>query len=293
MPVKLDYQLDLSADSVWLTVTPTGLTKANIPYIQEAGDFYAFPAYYTRREGLNSFLIKYTLSGEGILEYDGRCYAVLPGQALWIDCMRPQYYRPNPSAGHWHILWIHFHGPSCRQYYKLFEQQNNHSSVVTMPPTFEAAPLLRQILKLYERGDSSFSNDVFASSLITSLMTQCILGASAPHELEGMPEYIMKARAYLLDHYREQHTLDSLAERFSINKYYFQKQFKRYTGYTPNDFLLTSRINRAKELLRTGGDTVSQIAGQVGMDNVSHFIVTFKKREGVTPSVYRSNWYRR
>ncbi len=162
-----------------------------------------------------------------------------------------------------------------------------------MPPTFEAAPLLRQILKLYERGDSSFSNDVFASSLITSLMTQCILGASAPHELEGMPEYIMKARAYLLDHYREQHTLDSLAERFSINKYYFQKQFKRYTGYTPNDFLLTSRINRAKELLRTGGDTVSQIAGQVGMDNVSHFIVTFKKREGVTPSVYRSNWYRR
>ena len=56
---------------------------------------------------------------------------------------------------------------------------------------------------------------------------------------------------------------------------------------------LTIEINRAKELLRTGGDTVSQIAGQVGMDNVSHFIVTFKKREGVTPSVYRSNWYRR
>lgn len=290
--VHLDYRLDLSKDSVWLTMTPTALAKATIPYIQEAGDFYAYPDYYTRRDGLSSYLIKYTLSGQGFLEYDGRNYNVLPGQAFWIDCTKPQFYRPDPAAGHWHLLWVHFYGPSTRQYYRLFETQNNHSCVVTLPPKFETGTLLRQILRLYEGGDSSFSNDIFTSSLITSLMTQCILGASAPLEWEGMPEYVIKARSHLLDTFQERHTLEGLAEMFSVNKFYFQKQFKRFTGYTPNDFLLTTRINRAKELLRTRDDTVTQIASQVGMDNVSHFIVTFKKREGVTPSVYRSNWYR-
>ena len=293
MAVKLDYRLDLAPESIWLTATPTGQAKASIPYLQEAGDFYALPAYYTRREGLASYLIKYTVSGEGRLEYAGRSYHVLPGQAFWIDCNRLQDYRPAPRASHWHVLWAHFHGPSCQRYYRLFETQNAGSNVVTLPPKFETSALLRQILKLFAGGESSFSNDVYTASLLTSLMTQCILGASAPLDLEGMPGYVLKAREFLMSHYREDISLDRLAQTFSVNKFYLQKQFKRFTGYSPNEFLLSVRISRAKELLRTGGDTVSQIAGQVGMDNVSHFIATFRKMEGVTPSVYRDSWYRR
>lgn len=293
MAVKLDYRLNLKEGSVWLTVTPTNQAKASIPYIQEAGDFFAWPGYYTRRQGLNSYLIKYTLSGEGLLEYEGKAYSILPGQAFFIDCVRPQYYRPAPGADHWHILWVHFYGNSCRQYYRLFQQQNGNSPLVTLPAKHEPGGLLRQILKLFESGESSFSNDVFSSSLVTSLMTQCILGAGAPLELESLPDYVKSARSYLMDRYRERVTLDRLAEEVAVNKYYLQKQFKRYTGFSPNEFLLTTRISRAKEMLRTGDLPVGQIAGLVGMGNTSHFIATFRKLEGITPSVYRSNWYRR
>lgn len=293
MAVKLDYRLNLAPDSAWLTVTATGQAKASIPYIQEVGDFFAWPGYYTRRQGLNSYLIKYTLSGEGRLEYEGKAYSILPGQAFFIDCTRPQYYAPAPGADHWHILWVHFYGNSCRQYYRLFQQQNGNSPLVNLPVKFETGSLLRQMLKLFENGESSFSNDVFSSSLVTSLMTQCILGAAAPLEVESMPDYVVQARSYLMNRFRERVTLDTLAEEFAVNKYYLQKQFKRYTGLSPNEFLLSTRISRAKEMLRTGDLPVGEIAGLVGMGNTSHFIASFRKREGITPSVYRGNWYRR
>ena len=63
---KLHYQLDLLPQSRWLTVTANPLVRASLLHVQEVGDFFAKSGYYTRREGLNSYLIKYTVSGEGV-----------------------------------------------------------------------------------------------------------------------------------------------------------------------------------------------------------------------------------
>lgn len=95
-----------------------------------------------------------------------------------------------------------------------------------------------------------------------------------------------------INHYNERITLDDLAQRFSINKYHFQKLFKRYTGSTPNEYLILTRLNHAKENLRATCKPVREIAQEVGVDNVSHFINLFKKHEGITPNIYRQNWRR-
>jgi AraC-like DNA-binding protein len=289
--VKLSYQLDLEPESVWLTVTPTQAVKASIPYVQEVGDFYARAGYYTRREGLNSYLLKYTVAGEGELDYNGNTYPVLPGQMFWIDCRKPQFYRPSPRVGHWHMLWAHFYGNSCREYYELFETQTGGSCSVTLSPKAEGGSTLRQLVNLFQTRESSFSTDVYAASLINSLMTQCILGTGTPLDFSTIPEYVRDARAYLMDNYASRITLDDLARRYSVNKFYFQKQFKRFIGYTPNAFVTAARLNRAKELLRTTDRTIAQIASDVGLDNVSHFINTFKEHEGLTPYSFRQNWY--
>lgn len=54
--------------------------------MQELGNFYCGPGYYTTRENLPSYLIKLCLSGEGVLEYGDDIYRVQPGHIFWIDC---------------------------------------------------------------------------------------------------------------------------------------------------------------------------------------------------------------
>ena len=118
--VSLSYQLDLDEHSIWITATPSQVAKGSIVYVQELGDFIAGRNYFTRRANLPSFLIKYCISGEGILEYEGSVSTVKPGQLFWIDCEKPQYYRTSSEKGNWRILWVHFYGQTARAYYELF-----------------------------------------------------------------------------------------------------------------------------------------------------------------------------
>ncbi|MDL2217809.1 AraC family transcriptional regulator [Christensenellaceae bacterium OttesenSCG-928-M15] len=289
--VNLSYELDMDSESVWLTATPSPAVRTSLPYVQEIGDFITHEKYYTRREKLSSYLVKYTLSGEGVLEYDGETARVLPGQVFWIDCKKPQFYYTSPQTKEWRVIWVHFYGTTCKAYYDLFVANNNGSNAVTMPPRNHIPTYIRELLTLYGEGKGNLHTDIRASSLISSIMSECCGAALEGHASLGLPDCVQAARTYLLGNYFERITLDDLAHRYSINKYYFQKLFKKYIGFTPNDFLILTRLNHAKEYLRTTNIPISIVAEKVGIENTSHFINQFKKHEGITPNTYRQRWY--
>ena len=97
----------------------TPQAKKMLYYIQEAGDFTAYSQYYTERENLNSFLIVYTLSGDGKLLYRKNEYPLRAGSVFFINCMDYQLYQ-NDSKYPWHFLWIHFNGCSSLAYFEEF-----------------------------------------------------------------------------------------------------------------------------------------------------------------------------
>lgn len=82
--------------------------------------------------------------------------------------------------------------------------------------------------------------------------------------------------------------LETIANRFFVSKYYLSHCFSQVTGYTLQEFIITGRIAKAKDLLLTTQDEVSAIGEAVGFHNTSNFIRTFKKREGVSPLQYRN-----
>ena len=289
--VKLSFNLDLSEDSTWLTVTTAQAARSSIAYVQELGDFHCGPDYYTNRENLPSYLIKLCISGEALLDYDGQHYIVRPGQIFWIDCMKPQYYRTSPTHGSCRLLWVHFYGAPCEAYYQLFLAQTDGRCVVQPASDMSIRSMLDTLLKLYREGGNTLQDDVQASAMITQLMSHCIHAAGAGMGGNRLPGYVIDARSYINSHYAERITLDDLSRSISINKFYLQKLFKRCIGLSPNEYLIHTRLTRAKQLLRTTSSPISQIAMDVGINNIGHFISLFKQYEGITPSVYRQRWY--
>ncbi len=290
--VELVYKMDTSPESVWMTVTASATAKTSIVYVQELGDFIARKHYFTKRSNLPSFLIKYTLSGEGILEYGGQTFSVSPSDIFWIDCLKPQHYYTSQAVGNWRVLWVHFYGATSQDYYELFLSQNNGSNKVSLRPDNNVAASIYSLISLYHSGESSLTTDIQASAILTAIMAECVNATNSQLTYQGIPDSVQDAKVFLLNHYNERITLDDLAQRFSINKYHFQKLFKRYTGSTPNEYLILTRLNRAKENLRATCKPVREISQDVGIDNVSHFINLFKKHEGITPNIYRQNWRR-
>jgi len=289
--VKLSFNLDLSEESTWLTVTPAQAARSSIAYVQELGDFHCGPDYYTNRENLPSYLIKLCISGEALLDYNGQSYIVRPGQIFWIDCTKPQHYRTAPGQDGCHLLWVHFYGMPCDAYYKLFLAQGEGRNVVDSASDMAIRSLLETLLKLYREGGNTLQDDIQASAMLTQLMTHCIQSAGASSGANRLPGYVVNARSYINTHYAERITLDDLSRSISINKFYLQKLFKRCIGLSPNEYLIHTRLTRAKQLLRTTASPISQIAMEVGFNNIGHFISLFKRYEGITPSAYRQRWY--
>ena len=285
--MNLSYQIDMAPESEWLIVSAQQETKEHLPYVQELGDFIARKKYYTTREGLPSYLIKYTLSGEGFLSYNGQTVAVPPGHFFWIDCQNPQHYQTSPHFQEWHVLWVHFFGEESSYLYQKFIDTNG-SNVGCMPAINTAAQSIKALMHLY-RHHPQPGADIKAAALLMHLLSECI--ASSDRGDDSMQSYyVRQVQDYMTTHYSERITLDSLSEIVSLNKFYLQKLFVQKTTLTPNEYLASLRISRAKELLRMTTMPISGISSEIGIENTSYFIRIFREHEGVTPAEFRRLW---
>lgn len=98
---------------------------------------------------------------------------------------------------------------------------------------------------------------------------------------------------FIENHYKERISLERLAVEAHISKSEALRCFKRGIGTTPVKYLIDYRLDRAKELLCKTDDTITRIAADVGIDNVSYFVRSFKKMYGMTPGVFREGNDRR
>ena len=290
MTASLNYDLDLSPQSVWYTVSATPVAKTSLVYAQEIGNFFAGPKYHTSREAFPSYLLKLSLEGCGTLEYDGQRYKVPAGHFFWIDCSKPQSYCTDAQGEGWHMAWIHFYGGSAKSYYDTFMSMNGGSPVASLPLNSNAYGSFRELLETVVSDKDQLHKDLEIAKLITGLLTECVLATTVTKENHSVPQIIHATMLYLQENYNIRHTLESLGARFSINPFYLQKQFKRYVGVSPTEYCIYLRINRAKELMRSTYATIGDISREVGIENVGYFTRLFKQHEGMSPQAYRELW---
>lgn len=75
-----------------------------------------------------------------------------------------------------------------------------------------------------------------------------------------------------------------VAQELHLNPIYFGRIFKNLTGKSFREFLMTRRLAKARLLLETGSDSITDICFAVGMNSLSYFSTAFKKQFGILPS---------
>lgn len=156
---------------------------------------------------------------------------------------------------------------------------------------FDGAAFESRITELaVECNTAGIFRDEFLSSLLKSIIISIVRGKSE-QELTGDNKGARLTRrviGYLQANYNKPIQSPDLAAHFHFNPSYLNRVFKAHTGFTIRTFLIDYRINLAMELLRSQSLTVSEVATAVGFGDIPHFIKTFKKLVGQTPTEYRA-----
>ena len=286
--MKLVTNLDYDPVSIWEIPALSG-ERMDLPfYVQEVGITKGHRDYYVYRENLDSIIIGYTSEGEMEFEFNGFHSSTPEGSLMWIDCRKPHMYRTKTGTDSVTCTFVHCWGNGVRELTDYFVNICP-SGQVDCKGDHSPYHYLKQILKLYNRATRTALTDYQALSYLSSLLLTVLDLAKAQASADE-PEYIQSMRTFFDKYFYQKITLKELSDKYFVSEAYLQKQFKKYVGISPSNYLKQLRIEKSKQLLRTTNHSIAEIAEMVGFQDTSYFILVFKSIEAMTPLAYKKMW---
>ena len=144
--------------------------------------------------------------------------------------------------------------------------------------------------------DSLAVHDAQAREKLTPVFLEALIGtialAASPETPAAEGASMNPAQetiiAYLNSHFTEPITLDDLAERFFISKHHLNRSFRKATGTTVRDYLISKRVTYVQQLL-INGIPATQASTLAGFGDYTAFYRAYVKRFGHAPSQDRSH----
>ena len=281
----LTYNMDVEERSVWLRATPGAAALAQPFYCTEAGNFYGRAHFATARTDKDSYILFYTLSGTGLIEQNDQRIELPAGSAMLLNCRIPQSYCTAPMQDHWHHYWVHLDGAGVANLADTLLPLGRLSPIAVS--RLEMQPLFESLTADWENGTTAaqIGRGLTLHRMLALMARQLLAG----DESRSNRALIEQAAEYIRQHYAEPLSLDGLLEQTPVSKSWFLRLFRQYMGTTPYNFLLSTRITRAKELLVLTDFSVSEIAHQVGFGDESNFSTRFAAMVGQSPQQYRKS----
>ncbi|HVN89472.1 MAG TPA: AraC family transcriptional regulator [Candidatus Binataceae bacterium] len=160
------------------------------------------------------------------------------------------------------------------------------SQVNRVPPVSALAPITTRAM-LARGGNDCWEDvafDLAASALETAAQTS---RSRVPLAADwGRVSEVIRGMEASID---SPHPLGDLAAEARMSNYHFLRTFKAMTGVTPHQWLLRARLRDAAQRLVATNSPVTSIALDVGFDDLSNFIRSFRAEFGASPSRYRAS----
>jgi len=158
--------------------------------------------------------------------------------------------------------------------------------------------LRNEIMKLAELGNGNtgspeqrFSNNLRATALLNDLF--CIFRNSTTGKEQSKFDKINEAHEYIIQNFRQLESLQEVAEYVGLSYHYLRHQFKQIYNISMIDFLICTKLEYAKHLLKNTPLIHAQIAKECGFSNARYFNAAFKKATGRTPGRFRMEMYKK
>ena len=249
-----------------------------IDYRCEAGpDDIPFPECH------DGFSVSYVRRGSFGCRAGGRQFECVPG-SLFIGAPGVEFMCTHEHHGHGdECLSFHFTPEAAQSLRGPAEAWR----IGHMPPVAELLTL-GELAQRAARDDAGIGLD--EAGWLLAARFAALAGAAPPRQ--ATPSASDRRRAVRAALWIEAHAtqplgLEKAAHTAGLSPFHFLRVFTRVLGVTPHQFLVRCRLRLAARMLLETGESVTSVALDVGFEDLSNFVRTFRRAAGSSPSRFR------
>ncbi len=234
---------------------------------------------------LNCYGLNYVLNGEGH-------YRAAQGRPLKVPAEHVVLFFPRiphgcgPAPGEfWDEFWFEFEGPV----FDLMRQNNVLNPERPIHRTEGRDYWFRRLFDIVPPQHLRQKTPPEVSVMrFVSLLTEMLSGHKAPEEPQPQDDWVATACHLLGDAENpEAGTVATVARQLGLSYENFRKKFRAAVGFSPGQFHMDARIDRAAALLYHGRQSIKEIANELNFCDEFYFSRCFKRRFGQSPRHFR------
>ena len=275
---KLKSLAHLKKESVELSLTRCGYEECNAGYSNYGPHKKHYYTLYAMTEG------------ECVCEINGKEYAFKKNDLVMVFPEWEITYK-RALTDTWSYAWIGFAGMKAEEcaIYSGFFPENPVQNVST------ARPVQELVDQMIEARENTFANVLRRNGLLKIFFAELVEYHNKQlveeqlknvNDTEKSP-HIRKAITYITDNYASRIKINELADYVGVNRSYLASSFKKATGYSPKEYLLSLRMEKAKSLLEKTDMPINSVANSVGYTDQLAFSRMFKEYSGISPKAFR------
>jgi len=253
-------------------------------FVTDAGFFpHADRHYVERAQGAETTLVLVCLAGHGWAKSGTREVAVAPGDFVWLGARCPHAYGAEADSP-WTIEWAHVGGDEVAAWAGLLDLPAE-GGVIPLEADAAAGLQFGRVWQCLERG-YTLANLVAAGVAFRSTLDG-VLRARDTRDRRTPRDRVAATVDWMKANLCRPPRLEELAALAALSPSHYSALFRRQMGFSPVDFFLRLRIQRACQLLAATGAGVGAIAREVGFGDPYYFTRYFRRVMACSPREYR------
>lgn len=218
--------------------------------------------------------ITYVYSGYLDYKVDGKKVRVSAGQVLFVPI---GHYRERLAGTENAVFTAIIVKHTC-------ELPVNLPTVIESADTYDVKNCIDKITELY------ISSGSYSEEKIDCLVKYLFYLLAAPVNLDKKSRYTNDMKKYIENNFERKLSLEEIAASCHLSKSYASSIFRKETGMSINEYVISARIKQAGRMLRYTDESTADIAEKCGFCDIFYFSRAFKREKGVSPKDYRYNY---
>ncbi|MBQ7011678.1 MAG: helix-turn-helix transcriptional regulator [Clostridia bacterium] len=219
--------------------------------------------------------IVYVCSGALTAYVNGERISVPAGHGVFIFPNDIHEYTAETPCNMWCAV---FSNDFVHSFYRLYPDKTPVNCVIDL------SEIESTVLALMNSSEDAV---VLRSGLLHIIYSELIKKSEFKDRDRSNNSLYYSAINYIAENFRNDFTLTDMAKDLGYHEKYLSSTLHSLTKMNFRSFLSTYRINHAKSLLKSSGETIAQIAMESGFSSLNTFNRVFKSITGKTPSDYK------